>query len=78
MKVIAENNEYKLCYMPNMATMYHVYKSCKTSPSGDIGYELEVARGNVLTTKIKSYFTRAQIDSAKAKMHGMRYATRFK
>ena len=78
MKVIAENNGYKLCYMPNMATMYHVYKSCKTSPSGDIGYELEVARGNVLTTKIKSYFTRAQIDSAKAKIRGMRYAARFK
>ena len=78
MKILVENNGYKLAYTPDKVNRFHVYKNCKVSPSGELSYELEVARGQILTTKIKSYFTKFQIDSAKAKIHGISYATKFK
>lgn len=77
MKILADNNGYKLVYTPAMVNRFHVYKNCKVSPSDELSYELEVARGKIITTKIAAYFTKFQIDSAKAKIHGMKYATRF-
>ena len=40
MKILVENNGYKLAYTPDKVNRFHVYKNCKVSPSGELSYEL--------------------------------------
>lgn len=76
MKILAENNNYKLCYFPDMVNCYHVYRVGAISPSGEVTLPAMVARAFILTKKIKSYFTSAQIDHARAKVAAMKYVGR--
>ena len=76
MKILAENNNYKLCYFPDRVNCYCVYRVGSVSPSGDIKLSTTVAQAFILTKKIKSYFTHAQIDHARAKLAAMKYVGR--
>lgn len=76
MKILAENNNYKLCYFPDRVKCYSVYRVGSVSPSGGIKLPTEVAQSFILTKKIKSYFTSAQIDNVRAKVAAMKYVGR--
>lgn len=76
MKILAENNNYKLCYFPDMVNCYHVYRVGSISPSGEVTLPAIVARAFIFTKKIKSYFTSAQIDNVRAKVAAIKYVGR--
>ena len=78
MKIIAENNGFKLCFCSDKVNRYAVYKTCGMSPSSDMHYDVMFAQSPIMTPKIKSFFTKQQIQTAKAKVHGMKYASKFK
>ena len=76
MKVIAENGAYTLAYKPEAANRYVVYKTTSTSPSGDLKLHTEVAHASIMTKKIKSYFTKQQMLTARANVHAIDYCAR--
>lgn len=79
MKTLAVNNDYKLLYDPSRVNCYMVYKEVPMGMSRDLKMQQMVAQSSIFTKKLKSYFTRQQVDTAIAKVHAMRYVSnRFK
>ena len=78
MKIIAENNGFRLCFCPDKVNRYAVYKTCSMSPSSDLHYDMMFVQSPIMTSKIKSFFTKQQIQTAKAKVHGIKYTRKFK
>ena len=77
MKVIAVNGDYSLAYFPEKVNRYAVYKTSGMSPSGDLKLKTMVAQSSIFSKHIKSYFTPQQVQSATARVHGMKYAKKF-
>lgn len=73
MKILAENDNYRLCYFPDMVNCYHVYRIGSVSPSGEVTLPAMVAHAFIFTKKIKSYFTPEQINQARANVAAMKY-----
>ena len=76
MKVLVENQGYKLCYTPDKLNRWIVYKSAPMGMSNDLKFEQMVAHSSVFTKKLKSYFTPQQCQTAIAKVHAMKYVNR--
>ena len=76
MKLLAKNNDYELFYKPDVVNRYVVYHTSSMSPSDDLKLKTTIAQSLNFTKKIKSYFTKSQIDSAKAKVHAFNYVNR--
>lgn len=79
MKLLVENDDYRLYYDPHAVNRYSVYNKTSMSPSGDIKPNVMIAQSPNFTSKLKSYFTNLQIQTAVAKVHAMKYVNgRFK
>ena len=78
MKLLTKNNDYSLFYDPKAVNRYVVYQTTSASPSGDLKLHTAKAQSSILSKKIKGYFTKSQIDSAMAVLHGMAYTKKFK
>ena len=76
MKLLAENNDYKLYYDPQAVNRYCVYHRTSPSPSGELKLDVMVAQSPNFTPKLKGYFTNLQVQTAIAKVHAMKYVNR--
>ena len=76
MKFLIKNNDYELFYKPEAVNRYVVYHTSSMSPSDDLKLKTSIAQSPNFTKKIKSYFTKAQVDSAIAIVHGLNYANK--
>ena len=75
-KVLAKNGEYTLLYDSARVNRYIVYRTCPSSPSGDLKINQMVGQSSVFTAKLKSYFTPQQVQTAIAKVHAAKYVGR--
>lgn len=71
--ILANNNGYVLAYEPAAVNRYAVYRGVSSSPSGDLKLYAMVAQSSILSKRIQSYFTKFDIDHAKAKVHAHDY-----
>lgn len=69
MKLIAARDSYQLFYDPSTVNRYKLYQQQST-------FKQMICQAQNFTQKIKSYFTKSQVDSAVAKVHGFNYANR--
>ena len=76
MKILAKRNGYMLAYRPSEVNRYAVYYTTSASPSGDLKLHTMVAQSSILSKKIQSYFTKPDIDHAKAQIHAASYVSR--
>ena len=68
MKLLVENNRFKLFYEPNRVNRYMVYKRYDGND-----FTTMVAQSSIFSKKLKSYFTTLQVNTAIAKVHAMKY-----
>lgn len=76
MKALAKNGNYTLVHFPQAVNQYAVYLISPASPSGGLKLDTMVARSPVLSKKLKSFFTPAQIQDAVAKINAIKYASK--
>jgi hypothetical protein len=76
MKLLVKNNDYELFYKPETINRYIVYHTSSMSPSNDLTLKTAIAQSPNFTKKIKSYFTKTQVDSAIAIVHGFNYVNK--
>ncbi len=74
--VIAENGNYALTHDASKVNCYAVYSATPMSPSGELKIAQMLCQSSVFTPKMKSFFTQAQVDHAKARVHAMKYVSR--
>lgn len=78
MKFLVKNpsNGCRLYYAPECVNRYMVLRKFSVSPSGDIKLDGMVAKSSSFTPKLKSYFTKQQVQTAIAKVHAMKYVNK--
>ena len=76
MKTLIKNGEYTLLYDPLKVNRYMVYKEVPMGMSEDLKMQQMVGQSSVFTKKLKSYFTKQQVDTAIAKVYAMKYVNK--
>ena len=72
MKTLATNGKYKLVYFSQAINRYAVYMDVNASESGELMFKQMVCWSPVFSKKIKSYFTKDQVQEAIAKVQFMK------
>lgn len=79
LKLLVESNDAKLCYDATAVNKLKVFKkgcSLLVGSSGELASSEMLAQSRVFSKKLKSWFTRSQVETALAKLHALKYVRR--
>lgn len=76
MKTLIENGDVKLCYDPNAVKRFKVFKKVPMGISEELAFSQMLAQSSVFSKKLKSWFTKSQIQTVSAKVHALKYVAK--
>ncbi len=76
MKTLVENGDVKLCYDASAVMRFKVFKKVPMGISGELAFSQMIAQSSVFSKKLKSWFTKSQIQTASAKVHALKYVAK--